>query len=55
MYLTPVTVPLASSTSMAIAMQSARISAPCSIASGMWVTSGDAFALTLHPCRQNPR
>ena len=37
---------------LASTMQSARISAPCSIASGMWVTSGEALALTLQPCRQ---
>ena len=31
------------------------ISTPCSMASGRWVTSGLALALTLQPCRQKPR
>ena len=51
---TPTHLP-ASSSSTFTAMQSARISTPCSSASGTCVTSGEAFAFTLHPCRQRPR
>ena len=36
-------------------IERARISAPCTIASGTWVINVLAFAPTLQPCRQNPR
>ena len=45
----------ASSSSTCVAMQPARISQPCSIASGKCVINGEAFAFTLQPSRQKPR
>ena len=36
-------------------MQLVRISAPCSTASGMWLTSVLLLAPTLQPSRQKPR
>src|SRR5581483_3674458 len=54
-YVTPLTRPVASSSSTRSTIESARISQPYSTASGRCVTSGDAFAFTLQPCRQKPR
>ena len=52
---TPVTRPDSSSSSTFVTVHPARISQPCSIASGRCVINGDAFAFTLQPSRQKPR